>query len=134
MAYPTLQCLLFCFISIIYIKLSPFLFSYPLPSFFSIPLFFQNRCFFPVSTVFYSVESCQNFSVHFIKQKRRDWWVHDYTLYLFSENYPLLVHLHIFKVQRPLHAIDIFPNLRRWAKIPFFLSETSWSIVLLRTM
>lgn len=93
LAYPTPQWLLFCFISITCIKLSPFLFSYPLPSFFSIPLFFQNRCSFPISTVFYSVESGQNFSVHFIKQKRRDWWVHDYTLCLFSENYPLLVHL-----------------------------------------
>ena len=75
------------------ILLSPFLFSYPLFSFFSIPLFFQTRCSFPINTAFYSVESCQSFNMHFIKQKRRDCWLHDYILYLFSENYPLLVQL-----------------------------------------
>ena len=28
-----------------------------------------------------------------VKQKGRDLWVHDYTLHIFSENCPLLVHV-----------------------------------------
>ena len=118
---------LFCFIGVIYIVVSISVF---LPSILILfhPFIFSNQMFLPYKHCLLLCRVLPEFQYAFYKTKKKRLlvtWLH--SVFIFWKLSIVSTAAIYSKFNGHYYAIDISPNLRTWAKTPFFLSEVSWS-------